>query len=139
MMNDTKYPKYRHLITETSLERKLLSKILLFLATVALGKGYKTVISFSAFFHGGGRKYDKRSRPLPNITSVRQFSDNLYDGEFDRLAKYMVRAGELPPEVIELDSFEDFLKVIGYDRKTRKYSSGETLKRFNYETHRFEK
>ena len=83
---------------------------------------YRMTTSLNAFFHSQNNR--------KNITVHRQFS---LHHSFKELKYALVR--DVP--IITLPSLYDFFDYVGYDRKTKKYASGERIKKWSDAKSRF--
>lgn len=75
---------------------------------------YRTTTILSGFFHGRGAR--------ANVTELRQFTiHQIEEDEFYQFATHH----------ITVDGLHGFFAEIGYDYKTKKYASGERIKKWN--------
>lgn len=75
---------------------------------------YRTTIISSGFFHGKGAR--------ANVTELRQFTLHRIIEE---------QSYPFATDSITVDGLHGFFAEIGYDYKTKKYASGERIKKWN--------
>ncbi|AKF13272.1 hypothetical protein PHIN3_5 [Sinorhizobium phage phiN3] len=106
---------YKCFVIETSFQSRFQRKIY-FERPDPTEKGfYRTTTILSGFFHGRGAR--------ANVTEKRQFT---YHGiNEDDLYTYTTDPS------ITVDGLHGFFAEIGYDYRTKKYASGERIKKWN--------
>jgi hypothetical protein len=99
---------------------------------------YRMTTSLNAFFTAGRGGNKKLSTPRPNVTNIRSFQIKFDLNELEIWKKYINDGLEVSFEVVDdVGTLYDFYDFIGFDRKTRRYTTGEKMLRFNYETCQF--
>lgn len=78
----------------------------------------------NSFFHAF-----RKDRTRPNVTELRQFTRH------DECESESYSHTTLPD--VTVSDIRAFFDLIGYDYKTRKYASGESIKRFDPKTGKF--